>query len=78
MYNLRALNYEMLNRLPEAIVDFTYAIKLKPEQGVFYQNRSGAYYTSGDMDNALRDAEKAQMLGVTVNPAYLDRLKKKE
>jgi tetratricopeptide (TPR) repeat protein len=75
MYNLRGLANNMLKRNQEAITDYSEAIRLKPGQGIFYQNRSYAYFTSGDMKKALEDAEKAQDLGVTMDPAYLRRLK---
>jgi tetratricopeptide (TPR) repeat protein len=75
MYNLRGLANDLLRRYQEAIADYNEAIRLKPDQGVFYQNRSYAYFASGDKKKALADAEKAQNLGVTMDPAYLLRLK---
>jgi lipoprotein NlpI len=78
MINLRGLSKRMLNRLPEAIADYTLAIRINPGQGAFYQNRSLAYFTAGDMEKALSDAEQAEALGVKMNTAYLQQLRGKK
>ncbi|KAL7908567.1 hypothetical protein GGI35DRAFT_451511 [Trichoderma velutinum] len=42
----------------EAIDKFTQAIALQPENHILYSNRSAAYASKKDWDNALKDAEK--------------------
>ncbi|KAL7956779.1 hypothetical protein V8C34DRAFT_287790 [Trichoderma compactum] len=42
----------------EAIEKFTQAIALQPENHILYSNRSAAYASKKDWDNALKDAEK--------------------
>ncbi|PNP58741.1 hypothetical protein THARTR1_01757 [Trichoderma harzianum] len=42
----------------EAIAQFTQAIALQPENHILYSNRSAAYASKKDWDNALKDAEK--------------------
>lgn len=42
----------------EAVDKFTQAIELQPENHILYSNRSAAYASKRDWDNALQDAEK--------------------
>lgn len=42
----------------EAVDNFTQAIALQPENHILYSNRSAAYASKRDWDNALQDAEK--------------------
>ncbi|KAL7897261.1 hypothetical protein HDV63DRAFT_390389 [Trichoderma sp. SZMC 28014] len=42
----------------EAIDKFTQAIALQPENHILYSNRSAAYASKKDWDNALKDADK--------------------
>ncbi|CAH0056505.1 unnamed protein product [Clonostachys solani] len=42
----------------EAIDNFTQAIALQPENHILYSNRSAAYASKKEWDNALQDAEK--------------------
>lgn len=50
--HLSAGNYE------GAIASYTKAIELEPTNHVFYSNRSAAYLSKGDANEALEDAEK--------------------
>lgn len=74
LINLRSMSYSMLNRDREALEDLNRAIQLVPSQGIFWQNRSFLLNKMGDRKGAIRDIEKAQSLGVKVNPAYLQML----
>ncbi|KAM5355333.1 hypothetical protein ACJ41O_001979 [Fusarium nematophilum] len=42
----------------EAVDKFTQAIAIQPENHILYSNRSAAYASKKDWDNALKDAEK--------------------
>ncbi|KAF4968984.1 hypothetical protein FZEAL_10312 [Fusarium zealandicum] len=42
----------------EAVAKFTEAIEIQPENHILYSNRSAAYASKKDWDNALKDAEK--------------------
>ncbi|RSL64944.1 hypothetical protein CEP54_004441 [Fusarium duplospermum] len=42
----------------EAVAKFTEAIAIQPENHILYSNRSAAYASKKDWDNALKDAEK--------------------
>jgi len=46
----------------EAIKAYTEAIKINPSDHVFFSNRSAAYLSKGDAENALHDAEECVKL----------------
>jgi protein O-mannosyl-transferase len=75
MINMRALALIELNRLPEAESEFDRAIHISPRAGVFYLNRSHLYQSTGRKTQALDDAQRAQSLGVKVDPQYLNSLR---
>lgn len=75
MMNMRALALIDLNRLPEAEAQFDRAIRISPSTGAFYFNRSQLYQRTGRKTRALDDAERAQSLGVKVDPKYLESLR---
>ena len=74
MMNMRALALIDLNRLPEAESEFDRAIQISPSTGAFYLNRSHLYQRTGRKTQALDDAQRAQSLGVKVDPQYLNSL----
>ena len=74
MMNMRALALIELNRLPEAEPAFDRAIQISPSTGAFYLNRSQLYQRTGRKTQALDDAQRAQSLGVKVDPQYLNSL----
>jgi tetratricopeptide (TPR) repeat protein len=74
MMNMRALALIELNRLPEAESEFDRAIQISPSTGAFYLNRSHLYQNTGRKTQALDDAQRAQSLGVSVDPQYLNSL----
>ncbi len=75
MINMRALALIELNRLPEAESEFDRAIQISPRTGGLYLNRSHLYQRTGRKTQALDDAQRAQSLGVKVDPQYLDSLR---
>lgn len=60
----------ILGKEREAISDFDKAISIKPE-GMYYLQRSYAYYRTGDMKMAKQDAQAAISKGSKMDPAYL-------
>ena len=74
MMNMRALALINLNRLPEAESAFDRAIRISPRTGALYLNRSHLYQRTGRKTQALADAQRAQSLGVKVDPQYLNSL----
>jgi len=54
----------------EAISQYTLAIEVDPSDHVFYSNRSAAYLSKGDADNALVDGEKCIELKPTWAKGY--------
>jgi len=75
MMNMRALALIDLNRLPEAESEFDRAIQISRSSGAFYLNRSHLYQRTGRKTQALDDAQRAQSLGVKVDPQYLNSLR---
>ncbi|MBK9525813.1 MAG: hypothetical protein IPO39_14025 [Bacteroidetes bacterium] len=59
-----------------SIQDNSEAIKYKPNLARAYFNRSGNYFILKQFDLALTDALKAKKLGMEVDPAYIEFLKK--
>jgi len=51
----------------EAIKYFTEAIAIAPENHILYSNRSGAYASLGEYQNALNDANKC----IELNPSFI-------
>jgi protein O-mannosyl-transferase len=74
MVNMKALSLLELNRLPEAEEAFNRAIQLGPNDGSLYLNRSIFYNRTGRKAQALQDAQRAQALGIAVDPQYLQSL----
>jgi len=76
MYFFLACDYFQLGNYDSAIIDFTKAIDLNPNNKEAYFNRSQTYNNVKKSRNALDDALKAQSLGYNVDPAYLEKLRK--
>jgi protein O-mannosyl-transferase len=74
MLNLRSLCYNRLNKDQEALADLNRAILLIPSQGVFWQNRAFLLNKMGDKTGALRDIRQAEVLGIQVNPSFVQML----
>jgi tetratricopeptide (TPR) repeat protein len=74
--NLTGLCYAGLKDFDRAILQYDSAIQIEPAKGLFYYNRSLAYNSLGNTEKALTDARRAQELGMSVNPRYLEMLNK--
>jgi len=73
--NTLGLCYSNLKEYDKALVEYDKSIRIKPNLGAFYMNRSYTFNSKNDKANALNDALKAQELGYKVNVDYLNFLK---
>jgi protein O-mannosyl-transferase len=71
VYNDRGVMKQNLNRHEDAIKDFTMAIQMKPDEALYYINRSLSHFRLGDKTNALNDAQTSARLGNKVDPNYI-------
>ena len=69
-YNNRGIAYVGRQQYDLAIADFNKAIELDPKNGKVYNNRAIAYWQKGEVARARQDIQKAQSLGIPVNPRY--------
>lgn len=69
-YQNRASCYLKINECSKSIPDFTYALKLNPDNGAIYANRGIAYYKTGKKTEACKDWRKAQSLGIQSAGTY--------
>ncbi|MFG1415151.1 MAG: tetratricopeptide repeat protein [Thermoplasmataceae archaeon] len=58
-YNERGISFFNLRKYPEAIQNFTKAIKIVGTDPDYYHNRGLAYYSMKMLDNAIKDYMKA-------------------
>ena len=76
-YNSRAKlyfdNFDHPDSLKKALVDYTKAIELDPQDAEFYANRGGTYARLNDYENALKDCSTAIDLNPKFANAYLNR-----
>ncbi len=73
-YNNRGVAYVGRGQLDEALADFNMAIKLQPKNAKYYHNRAIAYFEKGNLSKARQDVQKAQSLGLTINPEFLKKV----
>ena len=59
----------------EALGDFNKAIQYNNSKGIYYYERSKAYYDAGQINNARIDAQNAQKFGYKGDPGYTDLLR---
>jgi len=57
-----------LNRVTEAIEDYTTAITYYPDYGLAYYNRAQAWHRLGKTTEACNDLRKAKALGFLIAP----------
>ena len=73
-YNNRGIVYAGRQQYDFAIEDFNKAIELDPKNGEVYNNRAVAYWHKGEGARALQDIQKAQSLGIPVNPDMMKKI----
>ncbi len=76
-YGNRGFYYKRTNRVPEAIADFTEAIKLKPDDSRTYFNRALTYMLINDNANATADLTEAIRLDPKQALLYANRTQTK-
>ena len=67
-YSNRGDALRKLNKLDEAIADFNKVVELNPENILAYGNRAVAYFYLEDYAKSWQDAEKAQSIGLQIDP----------
>lgn len=72
--NWRGIARLNLNRYEAALKDFDEALKVNPQNGNAYLNRSRTHRALGNRESALEDAQKAQKLGMKVDRQYIEGL----
>jgi tetratricopeptide (TPR) repeat protein len=73
-YNNRGLAYSHKGELDKAIADFNKAIALDPRDGWAYKTRALLWFDRKAYDKAWGDVKKAQELGASIDPQFLDAL----
>ena len=73
-YNNRGIVYVGRQQYDLAIADFNKAIELDPKNGKVYNNRAIAYWHKGEVARARQDIQKAQSLGIPVNPDMVKKV----
>jgi len=73
-YNNRGIAYMGKQQYDLAIADFNKAIELDPKNGKVYNNRGAAYWYKGEVARARQDIQKAQSLGIPVNPDTVKKI----
>ena len=73
-YNNRGIAYVGRQQYDLAIADFNKAIELDPKNGKVYNNRAVAYWYKGEVARARQDIQKAQSLGIPVNPDMVKKI----
>jgi lipoprotein NlpI len=73
-YNNRGIAYMGRQQYDLALADFNKAIELDPKNGKVYNNRAIAYWYKGEVARARQDIQKAQRLGISVNPDLVNKI----
>lgn len=73
-YNNRGVAYVETKKYDLAIADFNKAIELDSKNGKVYNNRAIAYWYKGEIHKVHQDIQKAQDLGISVNPEFLKKI----
>jgi tetratricopeptide (TPR) repeat protein len=76
-YVNRGTAYDSKGEYDKAIADATRAIEIEPDNPKHYSNsRAWGYYYKGDYNKAWQDVHKAESLGGSIDPDFLEKLKK--
>ncbi len=67
--------YAGMNRPDLAIADYTNIINNYPENGRAYYNRANLYYSVKDYEKCWADVYRAQELGMSFDPKFIEKLK---
>jgi lipoprotein NlpI len=73
-YNNRGVAYVVNKQYDLAIDDFTKVIELESNHGKAYFNRAIAHWCKSDKEKARQDVQKAQALGITVDPEFIKKI----
>lgn len=61
------------NMISTAVLDYTYALNLKPDYGVAYTNRGICFYKMEEIEAACKDWQKAFDMGILQVKEYLEK-----
>ncbi|PKQ60301.1 hypothetical protein BZG02_19805 [Labilibaculum filiforme] len=61
------------NRISTAVLDYTYALNLKPDYGLAFANRGICFFKMGEIEAACKDWKQAVKLGVSQSEEYIDK-----
>ncbi len=61
------------NMISTAVLDYTYALNLKPDYGVAFANRGICFFKMGEIDAACKDWKQAVSLGVSQSEEYIGK-----
>jgi tetratricopeptide (TPR) repeat protein len=75
-YNNRGNAYYAKGIYDRAISDYTKTIEINPQYAGAYHNRAKCYYVERDYDKAWDDVRRIQGLGYSVDPDFINKLKK--
>jgi tetratricopeptide (TPR) repeat protein len=75
-YNNRGSSYYAIGNVEQAILDYNKAIDINPNNPESLHNRALAFFSKRNYDKAWEDVHKAKMLGIEVDPRFLEKLKK--
>jgi tetratricopeptide (TPR) repeat protein len=75
MWDLAAACYMNQKKYDTALICSENAIGLDPSVGSFYFNRCYIHFFLGEKEKARSDAEKAQRMGMKMDPAFVKQLK---
>lgn len=70
-YEKAIANYRM-GKPNEAIADFNQAIQLDPSRPIFFLERGKTHINMGNKAQGLQDLQRAQSMGMRVDPAYFE------
>lgn len=73
-YFYRGLAYHAKGRYDQAISDYTKALEIKPGDAGTCYARGFTYYFKKEYGKSWMDVKKAQSLGYSIHPKFLDDL----